>query len=295
MSVLPMRFFGSAVMPAVSALALGLVRAAVGLTAFMVTLGSVLWVTPAWAQLAGEGLLAPAVSATPAALPRPDRVQVLEPFIEMRTGPGRGYPVFHVVERAAWIVIELRRTDWYRVRVDGVQNAAVGWVQREQLEATLTDAGAGRNFRDAVVDDYLNRRLEFGAALGRVKGQPLVKFWGAYRLGESIALQAVAGQMQGPLAGTDYWHLGLIAEPWSDRRWSPFLTVGLGRFNNQPGGSLISPSVTRAKLGHAGVGLNWHVSERLVARLDWGLNAAFVSDTRVLEFRTLSAGMAFYF
>jgi hypothetical protein len=146
-----------------------------------------------------------------------------------------------------------------------------------------------------VVDDYLSRRLEFGTALGRVKGQPLIKFWAAYRLGEAVAVQAVAGQMQGPLAGTDYWHLGLIAEPWSDRRWSPFLTVGLGRFNNQPNGSLISPTLTRAKLGHAGVGLNWHFSERLVARVDWGLNAAFVSDVRVLEFRTLSAGMAFYF
>ncbi len=257
---------------------------------------------PAAAQTAGAGLVpAPDTGAAPtlalAAAPRADRVQVADPFIEMRTGPGRGYPVFHVVERAGWVVIELRRTDWYRVRVDGVQNAAAGWVHREQLEATLTEVGvgAGKNFRDSVVDDYLSRRLEFGAALGRVKGQPLVKFWGAYRLGPALAVQGVAGQMQGPLAGTDYWHLGLIAEPWSDRRWSPFLTVGLGRFNNQPNGSLIAPTITRAKLGHAGLGLNWHWSERLVVRADWGLNAAFVSDTRVLEFRTLSAGMAFYF
>ena len=66
--------------------------------------------------------------------PATERVQVATPYIELRTGPGRGYPVFHVAERRQWVVIELRRTDWYRVRVEGARNAAgdavIGWVQR---------------------------------------------------------------------------------------------------------------------------------------------------------------------
>ena len=70
---------------------------------------------------------------------RADRaLQVTDPYIEMRTGPGRGYPVFFVAGAQEWIEIELRNTDWYRVRTDSGKD---GWVQRLQLETTLTAAG----------------------------------------------------------------------------------------------------------------------------------------------------------
>ena len=63
---------------------------------------------------------------------------VTDPYLEMRTGPGRGYPVFFVAARDEWIEIELRHTDWYKVRTEG---GKVGWVHRAQLETTLTEAG----------------------------------------------------------------------------------------------------------------------------------------------------------
>ena len=59
-----------------------------------------------------------------------DRLQVADPFLEVHTGPGRGYPVFYVVEKGQWVVVEFRRTDWYRVRAEGGQT---GWVPRKQL------------------------------------------------------------------------------------------------------------------------------------------------------------------
>ena len=43
-------------------------------------------------------------------------VVVAEPYIELRTGPGRGYPVFHVVDRGDEIEVTKRRTDWFKVR-----------------------------------------------------------------------------------------------------------------------------------------------------------------------------------
>ena len=42
------------------------------------------------------------------------QVIVLDPFLEMRTGPGRGYPVFHIAEEGDSIEIDKRRTDWCR-------------------------------------------------------------------------------------------------------------------------------------------------------------------------------------
>lgn len=239
---------------------------------------------------------APSPAAPPSAGETPvERLQVADPFIELRTGPGRGYPVFFVAERHAWITVELRRTDWYRVRTESAQGGQVGWVHRSQLETTLTEAGGSKTFRDLLLDDFLKRRVEFGAGWGRFSKEPMIKFWVTWRLGETLAAEMAVAQVQGTFSGTDFWHVGLVSEPWSHQRLSPFVTVGLGRFRNIPNTSLVQATATNANLGHAGVGLRWYVSERFVARLDWSLYAAFVSDQRSIEYKAVTAGLSFFF
>jgi hypothetical protein len=232
-----------------------------------------------------------ALAAEPAA-DKGERLQVTEPFLEMHTGPGRGYPIFFAVERQQWIVIELRSTDWYRVRAEGGQ---VGWVPRKQLETTLTEAGGSKSFRDLLIDDFLGRKLEFGGAWGRFKSEPMLKLWLQYRLADTVGAEFTFGQVQGVFSGTDFWHVSLTSEPWSDRRLSPFFSVGLGKFKNIPNTSLVSAIPVDAKLAHATLGLRWHISERFVARLDWSLYTAFVADTRSTEYRSLTAGLGFFF
>ena len=181
---------------------------------------------------------------------------------------------------------------WFRVRAEGGQ---VGWVPRAQIETTLTEAGTARSFRDLVVDDYLSRRLEFGGAWGRFKSEPMLKLWAQYRLADTVGVELAVAQVQGLFSGTDFWHLSLTSEPWSDRRLSPFFSVGLGQFRNIPNSSLVDATPTDAKLAHATLGLRWHLTDRFTARLDWTLYTAYVSDTRSTEYRSLTAGLGFFF
>ncbi len=233
-----------------------------------------------------------AAAQQPAAPDAAERLQVADAFLEMHTGPGRGFPVFHVVERGASVVVELRRTDWFRVRAPGGQ---VGWVPRSQLERTLTEAGIGKSFRDILVDDYLARRVEFGGAGGRFGGEPLLKLWLGVRLARPVGLELAAGHVQGTFSGTDFWHAGLVAEPWFDQRWSPFVSVGLGTFRNIPNRSLVDATGVNAKLAQATAGVRWYISERFVARADATLYTVFVADDRSLEYRAVSLGLAFFF
>ncbi|WP_409702639.1 SH3 domain-containing protein [Caldimonas sp.] len=221
-----------------------------------------------------------------------ERVQVADPYLELRTGPGRGYPIFHVVDRHQWVAITLRHTDWYQVRAD---NGKEGWVHRRQLERTLTAAGSARTFRDIVLDDYLSRRMLAGGSWGRFDGEPMLKLTAGYRLSTSLSVDAHVGQVQGRFSGTSFWHVGLAAEPWSDRRLSPFFSVGVGRFSNVPNSSLVSAIRTDANLGQATLGLRWHLSERFVLTADYSLYTAFVADERSIEYRALGAGLAFFF
>ena len=232
--------------------------------------------------------------ATPldATQPATERLQVTDPYIELRTGPGRGYPVFFVAARNEWIAIELRHTDWYKVRTDG---GKVGWVNRRQLETTLTAAGERKSFRDILLDDYLSRRVQLGAAWGQFKSEPMLKLWTSVRVSETLSLEGTIGQVQGVFSGTDFWHLNVVAEPWSDQRFSPFVSIGVGKFKNFPNLSLIGAAPTDAKLAHAGLGVQYHISDHFVLRADYALYTAFVADTRTTEYRAFTAGLGFFF
>jgi hypothetical protein len=244
----------------------------------------------AWLACALSAAVGAQAQAQPA--PRTERLTIADPFIELHTGPGRGYPVFFVVQRGDAIEVTLRRTDWFRVRTpDGKE----GWVHRRQLETTLTEAGGTRTFRDVLVDDYLARRVELGTSWGRFESDPMLKIWGLYRLSDTLRGEATVGQVQGTFSGSSFWHLNLLAEPWSDRRLSPTASLGFGNFRNVPNLSLVNTAVTNARLSNASIGVRWYLSDRFVARADYTLYTAFVADNRSAEYRAITGGLSFFF
>ena len=249
-------------------------------------------VAPSDAAASAPASVVPAQAPANAAPASADRLQITEAYIELRTGPGRGFPVFFVAGRDEWIEIELRHTDWYKIRTDG---GKIGWVSRQQLESTLTAGGVRKSFRDILLDDYLTRRVQLGVAWGRFKSEPMLKLWGSYRLSETLSVEGTLGQVQGVFSGTDFWHVNLLAEPWSDQRFSPFAGVGFGKFKNFPNQSLVGAQITDAKLANGVIGVRYHLSDRFVLRADYSLYTAFVADTRSVEYRAFTAGISFFF
>jgi len=253
---------------------------------------------PASAPPAAASASAPQASASAAAA-RPvrtasgnERLQIADAYIELRTGPGRGYPIFFVAPRNEWIEIELRSTDWFRVRTE---TGKVGWVIRSQLDTTLTEAGVKKSFRETLLDDFLSRRVQLGAAWGHFKAEPVLKFFTSVRMSETLSTEFTFGQVQGVFSGSDFWHVNLLAEPWADQRFSPFFTIGVGKFSNFPNLSLVAATTTNAKLANAGVGVRYYLTERLVLRADYSLYTVFVNDAQTTQYRAWTGGVSFFF
>ena len=221
-----------------------------------------------------------------------ERVQVTDPYIELHTFPGRGYPIFFVAARGEWIAIELRHTDWFKVRTAG---GKVGWVTRAQLQTTLAENGLQTDFGDVAFNDYLARRVELGAGYGRFHQEPMIKFWVSYRLSDTLSIESTLGQVQGVFSGTSLWHVNLQAEPWSDQRISPFAGIGIGHFKNVPNRSLVTDLTTRARLSDAIVGVNYHLAQRFIIRADYTIYTAFVADARSTEYRAATLGVSVFF
>lgn len=237
-------------------------------------------------------LLLALAALLPSAARAQQQVTVTDPYIELRTGAGRGFPVFYVAQRGESVEIVLRKTDWYKVRT---ANGQEGWVTRDQLATTLTAAGTATTFRDLVVDDYLRRRLEMGAAWGQFDGAPMLKLWAGYKFADALSIEATLGQVQGVFSGTDFWNVNVNVEPWSDRRLSPFFGVGVGRFQNFPNASLVGAIDTAANMAEATAGLRYYIAERFVARLDYTIYTAYVSEAGSQQYRAWTLGVAFFF
>ena len=68
---------------------------------------------------------------------QPQMVKIADPFIELHTGPGIGYPVFHIMERHSTIEILYQRSSWYKVRAP---KGKTGWVPQQQLGLVVGEA-----------------------------------------------------------------------------------------------------------------------------------------------------------
>lgn len=224
--------------------------------------------------------------------PRTERLVIADPYVELRTGPGRNYPVFYVAARHEAIDVELRHTDWFKVRTESGKE---GWVDRAQLENTLTEAGTRKTFRDILIDDYLKRHMEFGAGWGHFSSQPMLKLWADYNPVDTIAIEATVGEVQGQFSGTTVWHVDVLFEPWADKRVGPFFGVGVGRNDYAPNASLVGAIPVNSNSANAIIGVQVHVTDRLIARLDWTEYTSLVSGSQTFQFHALAGGLAFFF
>ena len=77
-------------------------------------------------------------------------VAVADPYLEMHTGPGRGYPIFHVVDRGDSVQIVMQKTYWYQVITE---KGVTGWVSYEQMELTLNPDGSEVDFAPTTSTD----------------------------------------------------------------------------------------------------------------------------------------------
>lgn len=248
---------------------------------------------------------APAAEAAPAQAgmaPSPNegaaakvaRVRVTGPYIDLRSGPGRGYPIFYAAERGEWVVIELRHTDWFKVRTP---RGTTGWVSREQMKQTVTEDGVPFELADPTLQDWLNRRFDVGAGYGATpKGtKSMARVWLGWRFTDTLSLDLNYGDVQTNTSTSSVWTASLLAEPWSDKRLSPFVGVGVGRFDYKPNQTLVNSTPLDGNLGVFTLGARYFLSGRVALRVDYSRYAVFVSDSDYKNYSAGTVGLSLHF
>jgi hypothetical protein len=220
------------------------------------------------------------------------RVEVTDPFIELRTGPGRSYPIFYVAERGEKVEILKRKTDWFKVLTE---RGKTGWVSRAQMENTLVDAGIKRSFRDLLVEQYIRRRVELGFGVGRFEDETVTRVRAGISLGEHFMAELSIGQVSGSFSSSRLIDVNLIAYPAPEWRVSPYFTLGVGKFKNDPKGTLVGASSTEDTSANAAIGVRYHATRKLMLRGDLRTYVVFIDDDRSDDFQEFTFGLGFFF
>ncbi len=201
-------------------------------------------------------------------------VVVQDPFLELRSGPGRGFPVFHVVDRGASVDLLRRRTDWIKVRdADGTE----GWVHRSQLERTLTPSGEAVALPGPSAESRTGHRWEVGLATGDLEGANVVGATAAWTLTPSLLVRADAAQLLGNYSNGWLATAGIAHVFAPEWRVSPFVGIGGGVLHVEPKATLVQPSDRTDSTAYAGLGVRGYLTNRFLLQAEYRQFVVFTS------------------
>ncbi len=186
-------------------------------------------------------------------------VQVADPFIELHSGPGRGFPVVDVVERGGAIEVHQRHTDWFRV---STPRGRLGWVHRTQLVRTLFPGGEPVVVADAGAAEYSRRRVEISAMGGDLDGANLASLGVGLRLGRHLLAEAHVERAFGQLANLTLLGGGIVHQLFPDWRISPYFGIGFGAITIEPSTAVVQPQDRDEQYAAVALGLQAYVARR---------------------------------
>jgi Bacterial SH3 domain len=223
---------------------------------------------------------------------QPPEVTIQDPFVELHTGPGRGYPIFYVAERGENVAVLRRRTDWFQVRVPRGQE---GWVPIEQMARTLDLDGEAFEVPGSTLEDYTGRRWEAGVLYGDFGGANVISAYGGYGLSENLMLELSLGQALGRFSDSVIFGVNVTHLMFPDKRWTPLFTLGAGTIDTSPKATLVATVDRSDSMANAGFGVRSYVTRRFVFRAEYKSYVVFTSRDDNEEVGEWKAGFSFFF
>lgn len=221
------------------------------------------------------------------------RVEVVEPFIEWRTGPAVGYPVFHSSEKGETLTVLQRKTRWFKVRD---RKGREGWVLVSDLAATR-DLATGEPV-DLEVPDFATfreRRVEAGLMMGEFEGAAVTAAYGGYWMTRNLSAELWGSQVLGSASELRMVNTNLVHQPFPHWRVSPFFTLGVGYLWVDPKATLAQPEQRENTVGHAGIGLRAYITDRYFIRAEVKDYKVFTNRSTNEEATEWKIGLSIFF
>ncbi|MBS0364311.1 MAG: SH3 domain-containing protein [Proteobacteria bacterium] len=217
---------------------------------------------------------------------------VTAPYLELHTGPGRGYPVFSVVARDGSVDVLFRRTDWFKVRTErGVE----GWASLADMQKTVLADGSTFHFDLGDRAGFTSHRFEMGMFAGEYGGATLVSGYGAVSLNPQLQVEAAVGQFLGRYSNGVTGDIGLTHVVMPEARWSPLLMLGVGLVHTEPKATLVQAANRTEQTAYVGGGVRYYLTRRFFVRAEYKSHYVFTKRNENEDAGEWKLGFAFFF
>ena len=211
-------------------------------------------------------LAALSISDQAGAEEQPLQSLVVDAYLEMRTQPGRGYPVFYVAERGETVQLLRQRTDWIEVRNSrGIE----GWVHVDEVGRTVDESGERLALHSADLDSFVRRRWEFGVMMGDYDHTDAVTGYAGWHATRNLSAEVAYSENFGDFSDGRMLTASLVHQPFPHWRYSPFFTIGGGLRETNPRSTLVTTEDRRDNTASVGGGVRIHLTRRLILRLQY--------------------------
>jgi hypothetical protein len=197
---------------------------------------------------------------------QPLQSTVVDAYLEMRTAPGRGYPVFYIAERGEQITLLKQKTDWIKIRN---QKGVEGWVHVDAIGRTEDEQGDVLAFHTPGLEEFANRRWEAGFMAGDFGDTDAITAYGGYQFTRNLSVELALTENFGDFSDGRMATASLVHQMFPHWRYSPFLTVGGGVRETNPRSTLVSTSDRTDNVASVGAGLRIYLTKRLILRLQY--------------------------
>ncbi|MEM7365102.1 MAG: SH3 domain-containing protein [Pseudomonadota bacterium] len=200
---------------------------------------------------------------------------VKEAYIDMRTGPGYGYPVYHALTRSDVFEIRLRRTDWVKIRTMD-RHLKTGWVHESVLEQQLSPV-------EDEPQDLGFKRFQWMIAGGDFEGASAITTSVAFKATNTLSLVGEGTHILGDVS--DGWMVtaAIRQQPFSFYRVAPYLQVGAGVVRTQPFSTIVQAEDREDQTIHVGVGADIKIASRLNFFFDYRQHKVLTSRAALDE------------
>lgn len=220
------------------------------------------------------------------------RVEIADPYIELHTGPGRGYPVFYVVERGRTIELLKRKTDWFKARTP---RGREGWVHASQLVRTLTPGGEPVEVPILTREDYDRRNWEFALFGGDFDGANVIAVAAGYNFTRNLGAELNVEKILCRFSSLSTYGVSLLHQPFPEWQYSPYFTLGTGRLKVKPSTTLVQPSDRNEEYTNVGLGVRVYLSRQFMFRAEYKKYVVFTNRDENEDIEEWKIGFAFFY
>jgi hypothetical protein len=217
---------------------------------------------------------------------------IAAPYLELRTGPGRGYPVTQVVARGEAVDVLFRRTDYLKVRTE---RGNEGWASVRDLQLALLADGSQFRLDQGDRTGFQTHRFEIGVLAGDFDGANLISTYGAWSLNDNIKLEATASQYLGQQRSGYMLEGGLAHVFAPEWRFSPYVALGGGLFRVDKDAQRPNLVDRTDQSAYAGIGARFYLTRRFFLRGQFTERVIFTSRNENEELKEWKVGLAFFF